>query len=355
MRDNTFVRNNILLFILFLIPVVLLFMGCSFMEHNHIGNQSANQTQGNVINNTASQTANRSGSIVANQTYVNNTDSMNDTNVQYSTGELSYTYAPLSNITVCFIDVGYGDSVLIKKGDFDMLVDAGNEASGPHVVSLLDQLGVDDIEIMALSSMTDDRMGGMKSVLQSYNAEQFWDNGVDYLEDNEDYSYILDVLNNRHTKIIHPTRGYHLYEDGISIDVLNPPSNRFNSINNPEADSLTLLIKDRNFTLFLSDLSTTTQNNLISDHPNITARVMKVSQHGGGSVGVEERVGSFLFISKLRPDIAVVSVGPNDRGLPNPTILESYRLHNVDVYRTDTQGTICITSDGYHLNATTSR
>ena len=266
-----------------------------------------------------------------------------------------YTYQPLADLKVCFIDVGLGDSVLVKKGDFEILVDGGSEVAGPRVSSFLDNQGVDDIEILALSSLTSDRVGGLPQVAAHYGIEEFWDNGASYLASDSDYNTLASVLKGKYTKMLHPTRGYHIYENGMSIDVLNPAADRFNRADNPEADSLTILIKDRNFSIYLSDLTTNTQNNLLANNPNVTAKLVKISQHGGGSTGAEEQVGSFLLISKLKPEIAVVSVGPNTRDLPNPSILEAYHVHNVKVYRTDLNGTICITSNGYTYNVTVSK
>ncbi len=270
---------------------------------------------------------------------------------------IDYTYTPLANITVCFLDVGMGDAVLVKKGDFDMLIDAGPEDASDKLVERLNNLGVDDIEILVLSSPTPDRMGGMPKVLDNFKVEEFWDNGVDYLETLPSFIPVKEKLEENHVKIIKPTLGYHRSENGIHIDVMYPLEVRENNPAYPESDSLSLLISDRNFSVFLTDLLTRTQNRMFSELVNrnvsFTATVVKIPQHGATAIDAQEIVGSFMLISKVKPEVAVVMVGPNDRYLPNPSVLESYRVYGVEVYRTDQDGTVCIRSDGKEYEITT--
>ena len=50
--------------------------------------------------------------------------------------------------TMHVIDVGQGDSIFIKVGDCDILIDAGTSSYGTTVSNYLKNQGVDDIELV---------------------------------------------------------------------------------------------------------------------------------------------------------------------------------------------------------------
>jgi beta-lactamase superfamily II metal-dependent hydrolase len=75
--------------------------------------------------------------------------------------------APTSELIVTFIDVGQGDSALIRDASgFDILIDGGKTSAGPTVLALLREQGVDDIDVMVASHADADHIGGLISVLR---------------------------------------------------------------------------------------------------------------------------------------------------------------------------------------------
>ena len=64
-------------------------------------------------------------------------------------------------VEVHFIDVGKGDSILVKAGDRCMLVDGGRPAEGPKLVSYLKSQGVTSIDIMVATHPHADHIGGL--------------------------------------------------------------------------------------------------------------------------------------------------------------------------------------------------
>jgi competence protein ComEC len=74
------------------------------------------------------------------------------------------------------------------------------------------------------------------------------------------------------------------------------------------------------------------------------AAVLKVPHHGSRSSSTP------LFLGRVQPGLAVVSVGRNSRfGHPHPEVLDRYRGHRIQVLRTDHQGTVTLSSDGAGL------
>ena len=73
--------------------------------------------------------------------------------------------------------------------------------------------------------------------------------------------------------------------------------------------------------------------------------VLKVGHHGSSTSSSDK------FIKQVLPDISIISVGPNNSyNLPKETIINRLKKYNSTIYRTDTDGTIYLTSDGSQNN-----
>lgn len=271
-------------------------------------------------------------------------DVLNDT--------IRYDEQPSAELEVHFINVGMGDSILLKKGNFEILINAGGQ--GEKVVNYLKEIGVDDLELVISTKYTQSSVSEMRSVLENYKVKQYWDNGM---EDKENiyYDQISEILELKKVPVKNPTAGERIVLNGISITVLNPQEKRYSDFN-PTLNSIALHITDRNFSLFLSDVEAGVQNTILSNYPEIKSTFMKVPNHGAGTVtvGGDQRVELFSVIDKVLPEYAVVFVGPNENELPNPTILETFRLRGAKMLRTDLNGTILVKTDGYDYTITTS-
>jgi len=275
-------------------------------------------------------------------------------NVTVMNETIGYTETPAEEIEVYFINVGYGDCTLIKKGDFDILIDAGGtEEQGERIVEFLENKEVDDLELVIATMYTKDHIAGMRNVFQRFKVEQYWDNGMDE-KGNKYYDELQEIIELKNIPIKHPEFGERVFLNGISITVLNPQKTKYPT-GNPTLNSVTLHIVDREFALYMTDVEAGVQNTILANYPNIKSNIMKVPNHGASTVAVGggEMVTLFSIIDKVQPEKAVVFVGPNELGMPNPTVLEAYKVRGADVLRTDLNGTIEVISDGYEYNITT--
>ena len=87
--------------------------------------------------------------------------------------------------------------------------------------------------------------------------------------------------------------------------------------------------------LFTGDLEEQGEERIVSSYPNLHIDALKVGHHGSNSSTKE------LFLDKLQPKVAVISVGENNRYQhPRPEVLKRLNDHDVTIYRTDQQGAI---------------
>jgi competence protein ComEC len=88
--------------------------------------------------------------------------------------------------------------------------------------------------------------------------------------------------------------------------------------------------------LFTGDISFEIENEIIKDYEYFDIDVLKVSHHGSKYSTSDE------FVSHIKPEIAIISVGKNYYGHPSDEVLQILKNHNVEIYRTDQNGTIKI-------------
>ena len=93
--------------------------------------------------------------------------------------------------------------------------------------------------------------------------------------------------------------------------------------------------------LLIGDLNINVEKILIESECILKSDVLKVGHHGAEDASSEE------FIDRVRPKIAILSVGKNNRyGYPSNMVIEKFKTKKITLYRTDLDGTIIIQTDG---------
>jgi competence protein ComEC len=98
--------------------------------------------------------------------------------------------------------------------------------------------------------------------------------------------------------------------------------------------------------LFTSDIGKEAEWYLIAQRANLRSTVLKVAHHGSLTSTSEQ------FLAAVNPEIAVISVGTDNRfGLPRTEVVDRLvtRLGNDRIYFTSTHGTIEFITDGNGL------
>ncbi len=95
--------------------------------------------------------------------------------------------------------------------------------------------------------------------------------------------------------------------------------------------------------MFPADISSSIEATVVARQTPVAADVLKVGHHGSAYSS------SPAFLSAVQPTYAVISVGVNSYGHPAPATLARLSSAGIQLWRTDQDGTIIVTSDGTSL------
>lgn len=241
---------------------------------------------------------------------------------------------------VHFIDVDQGDSAFIELPNGEsMLIDTGETDQADKVVTYIYGQGYDTVDYVIATHAHSDHIGGLPTVLGSFNISNFYMTSA--VATTQIYEDMLNAADNSGANIHNIMAGdIILDEANLQIEAVAPKE-----IDEDEQNNNSIVIKltygDNKF-LFTGDAEKTEEDGI---RTNIKSDVLKVGHHGS------DTSSSANFLKKVEPTYAVISCGMNNSyGHPDDSVLKRLDERNIDVYRTDIQGTIVFTSNGKDIS-----
>jgi competence protein ComEC len=244
-------------------------------------------------------------------------------------------------LKVHFIDVGQGDSILIEINGYTVLIDAGPNSSASNLKSYLDKSKVTNIDYIIATHPHEDHIGGMDEIIKAYSIGSFYAPKV--TSDTNAFKAMVEELKKKGLKINVATKDLSLdLGNNVSFEILSPIEAKYEEVNNYSVVTK-LTYKDTSF-LFMGDAENLVESQILRDKVDVDADILKIGHHGSSSST------SSSFLKEVSPDFAIISLGKNNKyGHPHKETMEKLTDAKADVYRTDEDGTIVITSDGLNI------
>jgi beta-lactamase superfamily II metal-dependent hydrolase len=247
-----------------------------------------------------------------------------------------------------FLDVGQGDASVILFKDKVIVIDSGEVDQSENVVTTLRELGVKKIDLLVATHPHSDHIGGMQNVLENFKVVTVLDSGTP--STSPLYERFLKMIEKQGITYIAARQGQTIDIDpSLRILVLSPPEDRTSDDLN--ANSIVLRISYGTVNLlYAGDATASAEEAITKTGYPLDAQVLKVGHHGSSGSS------SASFLSRVNPDIAVIPVGnANDYGHPHKATLDRLAAVGSMVFRTDTDGTIRVTSDGSTIGVATEK
>ena len=242
-----------------------------------------------------------------------------------------YVFNPI----IYFIDVGQGDSTLIRINNKNILIDTGGKTTYEkekwqqrrneyslikNSISFFKSIGVKKIDYLILTHGDYDHMGETLNLVSSFKV----DNVI----------FNCGEINDLEKELINKIDNYN-----TCIKELNIDNNKFMFLQTREYDnendnSNVIYTELNNYRfLFMGDAGIGKEKDILKKYDISDIDVLKVGHHGS------KTSSSKSFINIIKPKYSVISVGKNNKyGHPNREVLNN--LKESKIYRTDQDGSI---------------
>lgn len=242
--------------------------------------------------------------------------------------------------SVTALDVGQGQSILVRSGRFLCLVDCGGDSydnAGDIAADFLGDYGVGRLDLLVLTHFHADHANGVTELLKRMQVDALaippatgeeeplreeiltaaGEKGVEILEVSQDTCLTLDE--SRTVRLYAPLGAGETNEAG-----------------------LTCLVSTEDFdTLITGDMGSDVEQRLLA-HASLPDLEVLVAGHHGSEHSVSRQL-----LEAAAPDYALISVGAdNPYGHPAQKTLERLAAAGCRIYRTDLQGTVTVRAGG---------
>lgn len=249
---------------------------------------------------------------------------------------------PADALVVSFIDVGQGDATLVQSGGENYLLDAGKPEAGPEVVDFLRSRGVEELAGLVATHPDADHVGGLPDVLDAFPVSTVYVSGD--TKGTSSFNAFLRAVRRENAEVVEARAGKTFDWGGTSVTVLAPPPGELYEDANENSVS-TLLTRDSGQgssqgsarVLLAGDAEKEAEEYMSTRGNTGPLTVLKVNHHGSNTSTTP------LFLSRFRPEVAVIPVGENSYGHPTPQTLRRLETVGARVFRTDEDGDVIVT------------
>ena len=248
------------------------------------------------------------------------------------------------NLEINFIDVGQGDSTLIRVSNKTILIDGGGSSYGetfdvgeqtlfPY---LLDR-GINEIDYVIVSHFDSDHCQGLNFVMENMKVKNAIISSLG--QESNEYDTFINLAQKQETNLIYVKKGDIIKIGKATIKILFPDNEPITD-NEKNNNALVFKFMWKNISiLFTGDIEEKAENKILNLYEEnleeLQSTILKVAHHGSKTSTTKE------FLEAVKPQIALVGVGEdNNFGHPNSGVIERLESIGCKIYRTDKCGEI---------------
>lgn len=248
-----------------------------------------------------------------------------------------------NTLDITYLDVGQADAILIQNEGHNMLIDAGNNEDGPLLVQYFKEQNMTKFDYLIATHPHEDHIGGMDDIIKNFDIEKIYMPNV--TTTTKTFLDVLNAMEEKNMTFDVPNIGQNFALGHTLFQVMYTGSDKKN-LNN---SSIILKANFKNTSyLFTGDATSEVEKKILSK--DIKATVLKVGHHGSKYSTTTE------FLNQVNPKYAIISVGKNNSyNHPNQITIDKLTKKNIEIHRTDQEGSIFLKSDGKTINITSKQ
>lgn len=263
------------------------------------------------------------------------------------------------DLRVAVIDVGQGTSSLLElPGGYNVLVDGGGFSDnfvfdvGQNIIApFLWGKKINTVDALVLTHTHSDHLNGLLYIAENFNVKEIWSNGE--AGDSLGYKNFFEIIKKKNIKMQNfedIKRGRTI--NGVMFKILYPEAGFMEKKEKwRKGDNSSLVLKTvfgtKSF-LFTGDIKARGEAELTRAAGGLLKSTVLIVPHHGSKTSSSEEL-----IDEVDPKIAIISVGWKNRyKFPSPIVLDRYKKRMCDIYRTDENGAVVMSTDGKELVVT---
>lgn len=250
-------------------------------------------------------------------------------------------------LTVSFLDVGQGDSILIESpSGLTALIDGGPTAGVLREIGKQMPWYDRSIDVVIPTHPDADHITGLIDVLERYKVSNIIQSSVE--GDTATWRTLEDLIREhaqKGTRVITADRGQIIdLGSGAYLEVLSP-DREVPDLETNTGCVVTRLVYGNTAFMLPCDAPQAIEKYLTSvDGADLHSNVLKAGHHGS------KTSSNPLFLGFVNPNFAVYSRGcDNMYGMPHKETIATYKAFDIPTLDTCTMGTIVFTSDGQRV------
>lgn len=244
---------------------------------------------------------------------------------------------PDNRLHLVFCDVGQGDAILISYHQIQVLIDGGPDKKILNCLSKKMPFWDRQIEMVILTHPEQDHFGGLIDVFERYSVRYFVSNGL--RKSSASFTELEQSRKDKKFLSLTIKAGDKIKISSLQFLFLWPEKDYLKNDNLNDSSVVLKLIYGDFEALLPGDISEKVEKLL--DLPTSGVEILKIAHHGSKFSTSEE------FLGKIKPKLAIISVGKNNFGHPTQEVLGRLHQTEVKILRTDRQGDIEIVSNGW--------
>lgn len=248
-----------------------------------------------------------------------------------------------NTLDITYLDVGQADSILIQNEGHNMLIDAGNNEDGPLLVQYFKEQNITKFDYLITTHPHEDHIGGMDDIINNFDIEKIY--MPDVTTTTKTFLDVLEAIEKKNMTYDVPNINQNFTLGNTLFQVIYTGNDKKN-LNNSSI-ILKATFKNTSY-LFTGDATSEVEKKILNK--DIQATVLKVGHHGSKYSTTTD------FLNKVNPKYAIISVGKNNSyNHPNQVTINKLEKKNIEIHRTDQEGSIFLKSDGKTINITSKK
>lgn len=248
-------------------------------------------------------------------------------------------------IQVHFIDVGQGDSILIMAPEGNILIDAGPNDCEDALESYLDDLGITTLHCVIATHPHEDHIGSMDMIFEEFQVNTLIMPDVEKhdkdFEPTGDYTRMLEGAAEQKTQIAYAESGTTFSLGEVHFLVVGPCGTEYGDLN--DWSLVTKVTYGSTSMMLTGDAESISEKEIIAafSDSELDVDILKSGHHGSSSSSCSG------FLDAIDPEIVVISCGEGNKyNHPNKETMDRYQERDMEIWRTDLEGSIVFVSDG---------